>query len=575
MFPEHDADAARRAGRRRFARLFTQSIYKWVQTPLVAARRQPRSRSRARAAAPGGAADRVAKIIRAGSALLAIALVGCGAPARSVDVRLGSLTVHLETSPAKIVILDPDGQPLLSGLAGGAVEPALRLMSPPRSARRKRAGRSSTAAFSSTSPIRSGRASSGSRTSGSPTTKAASPSPSKGRTAAAPARSTLVADGTLAISLSVPGKIAPAPRFNAARANTLSASAPRPLDVDERGQTVPIWVSEQGIGKVADDDPPADWFFRGTRHQSYFPVPFFVSSRRLRRARRHHPPHYLRDVLGERRRLAARSLGGHARLSSLLWPVAARGDPPPLRPRRARAGAARLRVRAVERCDCRLAVGAAGRVGAAAKSHSLVGDLDRGLGRRGPHRRQLQPHLSVERRSHALSRRREAGERAAPGGIQVPRLLQHLPRIGRRSLSGRDCQPLRDRAGRRHALPVRQRALQEDLARRSHQSRRRRLDGGIFERGDRSRLRRMDGRLRRVAAGRRQALLGRGRRGGAPALSGLVAEAERRVLGARKDKVDRLVFVRSGYSGSQPIAHQVVWAAIRTPSSPPTTGCRR
>ncbi|MFI5291009.1 MAG: TIM-barrel domain-containing protein, partial [Polyangia bacterium] len=32
-----------------------------------------------------------------------------------------------------------------------------------------------------------------------------------------------------------------------------------------------------------------------------------------------------------------------------------------------------------------------------------------------------------------------------------------------------------------------------------------------------------------------------------------------RVLGARKDKVDRLVFVRSGYSGSQPIAHQVVW----------------
>ncbi len=42
---------------------------------------------------------------------------------------------------------------------------------------------------------------------------------------------------------------------------------------------MPIWVSEQGIGKVDSDEPPGDWFFRGTRHSSYFPVPFFISSR--------------------------------------------------------------------------------------------------------------------------------------------------------------------------------------------------------------------------------------------------------------------------------------------------------
>jgi sulfoquinovosidase len=50
-------------------------------------------------------------------------------------------------------------------------------------------------------------------------------------------------------------------------------------DVDHRGQTVPLFVSEQGIGSVDTDDPPADWFLEGTRHSSYFPVPFFVSSR--------------------------------------------------------------------------------------------------------------------------------------------------------------------------------------------------------------------------------------------------------------------------------------------------------
>jgi alpha-glucosidase (family GH31 glycosyl hydrolase) len=51
-----------------------------------------------------------------------------------------------------------------------------------------------------------------------------------------------------------------------------------PMDVDERGQKVALWTSEQGIGRVDSDEPAPDWFYRGTRHQSYFPSPFFVSS---------------------------------------------------------------------------------------------------------------------------------------------------------------------------------------------------------------------------------------------------------------------------------------------------------
>ncbi|HEX6839810.1 MAG TPA: TIM-barrel domain-containing protein, partial [Polyangia bacterium] len=44
------------------------------------------------------------------------------------------------------------------------------------------------------------------------------------------------------------------------------------------------------------------------------------------------------------------------------------------------------------------------------------------------------------------------------------------------------------------------------------------------------------------------------------------------VLGARTDGVDRLAFVRSGYSGSQPIPHQVVWGGDQTTDFDPGDG---
>jgi len=50
-------------------------------------------------------------------------------------------------------------------------------------------------------------------------------------------------------------------------------------DVDHRGQIVPVWVSEQGVGKVDTDEPAEAWFLLGTRHQSYFAVPTMVAPR--------------------------------------------------------------------------------------------------------------------------------------------------------------------------------------------------------------------------------------------------------------------------------------------------------
>jgi alpha-glucosidase (family GH31 glycosyl hydrolase) len=51
-------------------------------------------------------------------------------------------------------------------------------------------------------------------------------------------------------------------------------------DVDHRGQRVPIWVQEDGIGKNPDDSYQAgDWVLVGRRHSTHTPIPMFVSSR--------------------------------------------------------------------------------------------------------------------------------------------------------------------------------------------------------------------------------------------------------------------------------------------------------
>jgi len=51
--------------------------------------------------------------------------------------------------------------------------------------------------------------------------------------------------------------------------------------VDHRGQTVPLWVQEDGIGKpdVADDDYQGIWALSGRRHSTHTPMPMMLSSR--------------------------------------------------------------------------------------------------------------------------------------------------------------------------------------------------------------------------------------------------------------------------------------------------------
>lgn len=50
-------------------------------------------------------------------------------------------------------------------------------------------------------------------------------------------------------------------------------------DVDHRGQTVPTFVQEQGVGKADNDEYVGPWFVQGRRHSSHIPIPEYLSRR--------------------------------------------------------------------------------------------------------------------------------------------------------------------------------------------------------------------------------------------------------------------------------------------------------
>jgi alpha-glucosidase len=50
-------------------------------------------------------------------------------------------------------------------------------------------------------------------------------------------------------------------------------------DVDHRGQTVPAFVQEQGIGKDTHDEYSGAWYLAGRRHSSHIPIPQYLARR--------------------------------------------------------------------------------------------------------------------------------------------------------------------------------------------------------------------------------------------------------------------------------------------------------
>ena len=223
-----------------------------------------------------------------------------------------------------------------------------------------------------------------------------------------------VGDGTVAFEITAPALSRASAAFRCGPTSASSASAPCRWTSSIAAPPCRIWVERARRRPRPSDEYPGDWFLRGTRHQTYFPMPFFVSS----------------HDYGVRADTSYRSVFAMCSESDDAWRVEAwegtmslhifYGASPlevirrhsdvegraPVPPPFAFApwndaifGSASVRAR---RRELR------------AESHPVVGDLDRGLGRRHRRlRRRLSPAVHWTRRSHALPRRRKGGRRSA------------------------------------------------------------------------------------------------------------------------------------------------------------------
>jgi alpha-glucosidase (family GH31 glycosyl hydrolase) len=197
-------------------------------------------------------------------------LVGCGvAP---VEQNFGPLSVRVEGDPLRIIIDGPDHQPLLEGVPGGSVKPH----DAPTVAAAFRTTKVDWAElYGSFNPDENYTDWHG--------VSSANSIAKKGTTISfsfdGGSGSVEGSDGAITITLKNPSQNRATTAFKCAAGEHFVGFGAQTADLDQHGQAFPLWVSEQGVDKVATDEPAADWFYRGTRHQTYFPMPFFISSR--------------------------------------------------------------------------------------------------------------------------------------------------------------------------------------------------------------------------------------------------------------------------------------------------------
>ncbi len=223
------------------------------------------------------------------------ALGGCGdddAPA-PVQEALGGLTVRVTPKPARIEVLAPDGTVLFDGLPGGAVEPGAA----PHVAAAMRRTEASFEFLVGAFWIEDEQPEDVPWTGVTRLADVRREGPSvlfslrgAGGAELGEGSITEVGPGELEITFSAadPGRGNDAGGSGPNRLSVGFSCAPdehflglggQSWDVNHRGQTVPIWVQEDGISKEADDDRPDLWPLTGTRHSTHSPMPVFLSSR--------------------------------------------------------------------------------------------------------------------------------------------------------------------------------------------------------------------------------------------------------------------------------------------------------
>ncbi len=215
--------------------------------------------------------------------LLLALFCACGSDgATPVDVTADRLTARITTSPPQIAVL-LDGKEIWSSRSGGGT----RGNEPPhgfaatgslaatvemqfgsfrftenKSAQRWRAisslGDLATSATGATFTLRAGDTQLG--------TGAVTLVPAKNHV-----RIELVADSSDRFSLAA----------ECAPTEHLVGLGGQSFDVDHRGETVPLWVQEDGIGKYPDPDDiyAGIWFLTGRKHSTHTPMPMLLSSK--------------------------------------------------------------------------------------------------------------------------------------------------------------------------------------------------------------------------------------------------------------------------------------------------------
>lgn len=212
---------------------------------------------------------------------LLLALLLCGCPDDSapppVEAELGDLTVRVTPDPARIEILAPDGTVLYDGLPGGGLGPygALALRSATASYLMQFGAFRVEEEADDWIPV--------TRFSNVRVEGQAILFDLAGAEGQALGSGEIAEAGSGELTLTFTAADAAHNRMTAAfgcdaQEHFLGLGG-QSFDVDHRGQTVPIWVEEDGITKSEDDDQPDLWPLQGRRHSTHSPMPIYVSSR--------------------------------------------------------------------------------------------------------------------------------------------------------------------------------------------------------------------------------------------------------------------------------------------------------
>jgi sulfoquinovosidase len=211
----------------------------------------------------------------------ALALVACGGSGPSTAHPTGgNPVVKLKDNPAQMTITTPGGSPLIAGLPGGAAGTT----DPPNVAF---AFRHADAKYTMTGGIFDIEESNAGHWSGVTQFTNVQKKGDETDFTLTGADGSALGTGSVSVDAgNVTWSIIGDSKFNrASMAFSCSATdhfigfGGQSYDVDERGQVVPIWVSEDGITKSDTNSPGQYWPISGTRHTTHTPMPIYLSNR--------------------------------------------------------------------------------------------------------------------------------------------------------------------------------------------------------------------------------------------------------------------------------------------------------